>query len=127
MCTLLINVCYCIINQVSLVWCPMLQSWMDYNVQCLRILTGTTRKANVRTVSCVWFVLRRGMAAVREVRAQGMCLGWNLLYHSTTLAALYCTMSPTWHLVQLKLMCRVRIMKCGEKAVSIWGITSTSN
>lgn len=75
--------------------------------QRLRIPLGTTREANVRTVCCVWCILGRDVATVRELGAEGMCLGWNFLHHSTTLTSLYCKISSIWHLAQQKLICHV--------------------
>lgn len=75
--------------------------------QCLRILLGIARETNVRTVFCVWRVLARGVAAVRELGAKRMCLGWDFLYLSTTLTFQYCKISLFWHLVGPKLICHV--------------------
>jgi hypothetical protein len=47
---------------------------MEYNMSMSQNFEETTREANVRYLICVQYDLRRGVAAVRELRVEGMCL-----------------------------------------------------
>lgn len=91
----LINGNFCRINQVFLVSCLMLQSWMEYNLLMPWNYCWTHEGDKCQSwILCVMHSKKYGSCTGIESQGRKDVRGWNFLYHSAILTLYVLQISP---------------------------------